>query len=172
MAKYKTFYIDRLKYLVEAHDDGTFTWKVGAQNRLKGSPAFATKYGTGYLGGMCEGTLLLAHRVRWVFSHGYWPDLWVDHINGDKHDNRIQNLRLAGVALSNHNRRFKNTSGYIGVSKSKVDRQGRYIAQIQKDKKHYHLGYYHDPKEAALVRDKKAIELYGDDAVLNFAPCI
>ena len=172
MSKYKTFDIDRLKQLVEAHDDGTFSWKVGAQNRVFGTPAFATKDNQGYLKGMCEGVVLLAHRVRWVFSYDYWPDKWVDHIDGNKLNNRIENLRLVDGALSNHNRRFKNSSGYIGVSKSKVDRKGRYIAQIQKDKIHYHLGYYNDPKDAAMARDKKAVELYGESAVLNFATSI
>lgn len=59
-----------------------------------------------------------------------------------------------------------NTSGYIGVSLRK--NSSMWEATLQHKHKAYYLGSYKDPKEAAMVRDKKALELLGDKAILNF----
>jgi hypothetical protein len=59
-----------------------------------------------------------------------------------------------------------NTSGYRGVSYRK--RNSKWIAYIDKNKKRIYLGDYDDIKDAAIIRDRKAIELYGDKAILNF----
>jgi hypothetical protein len=59
-----------------------------------------------------------------------------------------------------------NTSGYIGVCFSKKDEV--WVANIQHKHKAYYLGAYKDPKEAAKAYDRKALELLGDRAKLNF----
>jgi hypothetical protein len=159
--------IEKLRAHVELREDGTLWWKIPRQRRPKGGQAFFTKKGPGknYLGGMFDGVLLLAHRVVWALTHGDWPDGWIDHIDGDTTNNRPENLRIAEPGLSNHNRRYADTAGgYIGVTFLK----GKFVAQIQHNKKHHYLGRFESAEEAAKVRDAKAKELYGEDANLNF----
>ena len=96
--------------------------------------------------------------------------LVVDHINHNTLDNRRKNLRLCTWAQNNQNRRpskRKNKlSKYKGVSfykKSKL-----YRALIWCNKKQYFLGYFKDETDAAKAYDKKARELFGEFAYLNF----
>lgn len=93
----------------------------------------------------------------------------VDHINKNKLDNRIANLRFSTSQKNSHNKtKTKNsTSNYFGVNKRKGVKTG-YTASISKDGIAYRLGTYTDEIEAAKVYDKKARELYGSFANLNF----
>ena len=173
MSSYKTVDLDSLRRDVELKPDGTLVWRTGGRGptRRPGNPAFATKCGNGYLQGSYNGTVLLTHRVVWALHHGCWPEDWIDHINGCRDDNRPENLRVVCQTHSNHNRRYRSSeSGFLGVTRSKNCslENPRYIAQIQSGGKHYYLGMYKTPEEAARVRDKKAIEIYGENANLNF----
>jgi len=90
----------------------------------------------------------------------------VDHINNNKMDNRILNLRICDDSVNNHNKEKKEglSSKYIGVSLTK---HNMYHAYITKDKKRHYIGIFKTAEEAAIERDKKAIELYGNDAKLT-----
>ena len=91
-----------------------------------------------------------------------------DHINGDGLDNRKQNLRICTHAENLRNRRLgkNNTSGYKGVSWHKLHKL--WYAHISHNKKLMSLGYFKDKEEAAKAYDRKAIELFGEFAKLNF----
>lgn len=75
----------------------------------------------------------------------------IDHINGNKLDNRRSNLRLVDDTgnAQNMRKRGRNTSGYRGVSWSK--KQGQWQAYAHKQRKLIHLGFYDDLQEAARV---------------------
>lgn len=88
---------------------------------------------------------------------------YVDHINGNGLDNRKENLRVCNHNENCYNRRVKN--GYKGVSKSGE----KFRARIKHKNKEYHLGYYETEIEAAKTYDKKAKELFGIFAKLNFS---
>jgi hypothetical protein len=92
----------------------------------------------------------------------------IDHKNHDRLDNRKSNLRICSHSQNNSNiHRYKNnTSGLIGVRWHKRDT--KWEARISKDNKQINLGYFDDKFEAARVRDKKAKELHGEFATLNF----
>lgn len=169
MSKFNEVSIEELKKELELREDGTLWWRTAKRGRRALEPAFSTRMSNGYLCGMFRGVRLLAHRVVWALHHGEWPDEWLDHINRDRTDNRPENLRVVGPALSNHNRAVHNTKngiGYLGVTKA--SKGERFVAQIQRDKEHYYLGLFDTAEEAARERDKKAKELYGRNAVLNF----
>ena len=93
--------------------------------------------------------------------------LFVDHINHNGLDNRKTNLRLCTESQNNLNRRpYGKTSRYKGVSRHK--KTNRYLAAICYQGKRFHLGTFRDEVDAAKAYDKKARELFGQFAYLNF----
>ncbi len=98
----------------------------------------------------------------------------VDHVDRNGFNNQKKNLRLATHSQNMANRRVKEggTSSYMGVRKKTIKRLNHvyetYLAQIQKDKKFYHIGSFKTEVEAAIAYDKKAKELHGEFANLNF----
>lgn len=96
------------------------------------------------------------------------PGQHVDHINGDKLDNRRANLRLVDIAQNQHNRRpnAHSASGYKGVCWHR--NEGRWQVRIQAYGQRICLGYFDDEVEAALAYDAAARQLHGEYARLNF----
>ena len=103
------------------------------------------------------------HRLIFLLHHGYLPK-YVDHINGNKQDNRSENLREATRCqnMMNVGKTALNTSGFKGVSFHK--RSNKWIAQIKQNKKHFYLGSFETAEEAHESYKRKAIELHGDYA--------
>lgn len=93
---------------------------------------------------------------------------WVDHIDRNKCNNTLDNLRIATYSQSNMNKRkiFNATSKYKGVSWHKRDNQWR--AYIKINGKVRNIGYFRNERHAAIAYDLWAKELFGDFAKLNF----
>ena len=90
----------------------------------------------------------------------------VDHINGNKLDNRRENLRICASQGNNRNANTKRgISGYKGVHWYKRDQ--RWVAFLTIDDKHKYLGYFDDPKEAAKAYNEGAKKYFGEFAKLN-----
>lgn len=123
----------------------------------RGEPA--TKVDShGYLKVTIDKRSYKAHRVVWAHVHGEWPAAEIDHINGDRADNRLVNLRLAVHSENGQNRRkaSNNRSGITGVS-----RKGkRWRAQIGAAGKKVHLGVFDSPEEAAAAYADAKRELH------------
>jgi hypothetical protein len=96
------------------------------------------------------------------------PDGVVDHINGNPSDCRRSNLRCATQRQNTYNAGISknSTTGYKGVCFDK--RRKRYMAHIHPDGKTKFLGYYDNPREAAMAYDQAASLLFGEFARLNF----
>lgn len=102
-----------------------------------------------------------------IFMHRQlmgFPDCAVDHINRNPLDNRRSNLRLATLSQNQHNRKLNknNTSGFKGVSWHPSMK--KWVATIRLNYKQYILGYFSDPKDAALAYREAALELHGEFA--------
>jgi hypothetical protein len=99
-------------------ETGVFTWRRSAGKARIGAVA-GTVTRFGYLSICVKGRRHVAHRLAWLYVRGEWPSSEVDHIDTDKLNNRIANLRLCTNATNQQNRRgppSNNTSGHIGVS--------------------------------------------------------
>ena len=105
---------------------------------------------TGYLRVTIKNNQFLLHRLAWLYIYGELPDNQIDHINHNRQDNRIINLRLATHTINGRNRGMhsKNSSGYTGVYKSGKS----WCARIYIDGKFTTIGTYKDIKLAAKAR--------------------
>lgn len=141
---------------------GLFTWMVARPNRPIGSQA-------GYLSAkgyriICvDGVQYKAHRLAWLYMTGVWPNDQVDHLDGDKDNNRWVNLRSASTQENCCNRvaHCTNTTGFKGVTKKG---EGRFIAQIMVRGQKLHLGSFNSPQEAHAAYCAAATELHGEFA--------
>ena len=108
-----------------------------------------------------------SHRVIWAMQTGAWPEIGLDHIDRDRLNNRIENLRLATQKenLANVTAHKDSTSKYVGVSWHKRDKAWR--AVIGDGYKTTHLGYFASEIEAARAYDAAKRHL-GEFANLNF----
>jgi hypothetical protein len=94
-----------------------------------------------------DGRSYLAHRLAWLYVNGEWPSEQVDHVNGDRGDNRIANLRLATPSENGQNRKRPLSSNRVGLLGVFVDK-GRFVARICANGRTKHLGTF-DSAEAA-----------------------
>lgn len=128
--------------------------------RLVGKPALNKLHPDGYRVGRVMGRDLLLHRVVWAIYHGAWPTGQIDHVNGDKSDNRIKNLRdVCGAEnMRNQKRPRNNSSGHIGVYWHCASKRWR--AQIMVREKQKYLGSFINIMDAIAAR-KTAEHLHG-----------
>lgn len=119
--------------------------------KMAGRPAMAAPKRNGYLAGRMGGRSYLQHRIIWKIVYGSEPEQ-IDHINGDRTDNRIANLRAASNALNLCNRRLSsnNTSGFNGVYWS--NQKGRWAAEVIIDGVKRRLGFFDRIEDAAAAR--------------------
>lgn len=139
---------------------GCFRWLKGINSRAPVGSIAGRKSKSGYVEiGLC-GKKYGAHRLAFYFTHGRWPEGEVDHINGDKSDNRPCNLRDASRSqnMANTGLRRDNTSGHRGVSFDA--RRQRWRAIIQRR----HLGYFHTYEGAAAAYNAAYVEIFGEFA--------
>lgn len=113
----------------------------------------------GYYCGTMFSKSVLAHRVIMGILHGDISECHIDHINGDKLDNRLVNLRLVSRSQNQRNQKHRstNTSGYMGVIPVP---SGKYAAYLRTSKGKKHLGTFNCPTVAFLAR-KKAERVHG-----------
>jgi hypothetical protein len=123
-----------------------------------GKKVFTNVHHSGYLKGYALGKTMTAHRVAMALQLGYWPQGEIDHINGNKRDNRACNLRVVTKSENQRNskRRSDNKSGHAGVCK----KGKRWIAYINKNGKRTYLGGFSNVDDAVNAR-KAAQEKFG-----------
>lgn len=121
--------------------------------RNAGKEAFAYVR-NGYKYGVIYRVKYQAHRVIWFMVTGSWPDGQIDHINGNRADNRFENFRCVSHAENGRNQRLpsNNTSGVVGVVWSR--NAGKWQAKIMRDGVTKHLGYFENFDDAVRARLK------------------
>lgn len=150
------------KYLKYNPDTGLFIWKDKGNLKCKigevaGSPGF-----NGYIRISIKGKRILAHRLAYLYTYGELPTDCVDHVNHDRGDNRLINLRLCSRQenqknLSKRLVKLSNT-GINGVSYIKS--RNRFHATISVNSRTVSLGRFKKLSDACLARDAANI-MYG-----------
>ena len=115
----KLFWREREPAMFEAGRHSAERSATAWNSRYAGKVAFTALEGEGgYQRGRIYGQLYKAHRVAWTIFYGCWPEHEIDHIDGDKSNNRITNLRDVPHMLNCRNRRLQktNTTGYSGLT--------------------------------------------------------
>lgn len=106
---------------------------------------------------------VLVHRLIWMYVHGHWPSICIDHINGNRSDNRLCNLRESNNAQNRWNvgSRKDSSSGIKGIFPT---RRGKWAAQICQNGKTFHLGTFTTKDDASAAYQKAALNLHGEFA--------
>ncbi|HGL4259607.1 HNH endonuclease [Burkholderia vietnamiensis] len=129
---------------------GSFVWLESTSNRAPAGAIAGTMQPNGYLRITIDGVRMYAHRLAWFYVYGKWPSGDIDHIDGVRTNNAINNLRDVprGVNMQNQRRARSNnrTSGLLGVTWHA--RRHRWSAQIQVDGKRKGIGYFDDAETA------------------------
>jgi hypothetical protein len=157
----------RLMELFELNlSTGIFTRKINHSSRKAGEEA-GTLDAHGYRTISVDRKNYKAHRLIWLYVHGHMPTSILDHINGNRLDNRIENLRLADRRGNNCNKGKlrTNRSGWKGVSFH--PQSGKWRATIMLHKRQTHVGLYSDPLDAASAYNLAAYKLHGNFANYN-----
>ena len=117
---------------------GDFVYKPGVHGKKPGTKAGYIS-NQGYVRIKLNGKQYQGHRLAWLFYYGEWPDDVLDHINGNRADNRICNLRLSTVRGNNQNRAVHRSGRTVGVR-----RRGEksWEATIWYDGKNHHIGTF------------------------------
>lgn len=143
-------------------ESGRLLWRVrasGSRNAAGQEAGWTAP--DGYRRVSIGGTQVLAHRVVWALCHGEWPLSGLDHVDGNRLNNRERNLRLASQSenMANRGRTRNNKAGFKGVCYDPV--HGRHLAQINFKGQHEFLGYHDTAELAAKAYREACIRLHG-----------
>ncbi len=136
--------LDAFSYTCE----GNLVWKIN-KSRAKVGAIFGFSRGSGYIQGEFMGKKLYAHRLIWMYHNGEMPTNEIDHINGVRSDNRIENLRnvTREINVANtHTTRSDNKLGVMGVCKH----GDKYRARIKVGGKVCYRGGFSSAEEAHI----------------------
>lgn len=153
---------DLLHELFEYKEGGLY-WKINRNSRArKGAEAGTSLTSASYKCLNLNYKMYSTHRLIFLYHHGFLPGT-IDHINGNKLDNRIENLRVVNIQENawNAKKRIDNTSGIKGVWKHK---QGKWAAELRMNNQKIWLGLFVSKEEAA-----NAVKQYREQHQKEFA---
>jgi len=140
--------------LKEATDyvDGALVWKESYRSRKKGRH-IGTPHNKGYRAANFNGRRCLLHTLVFAYHYGYFPKM-LDHIDGDRLNNRIENLRECTHKENGYNSktRSNNTSGHKGVSLQRS--VNKWTVRLKIGETYKYFGLYEDFELACLVADE------------------
>lgn len=150
------------------YDDqtGEMRWRTDQGKRAAGQPV-GSQSSSGHLQTWIDGNLYQVHRLAWLLHYGEWPVLFLDHVDGDRANNKIANLRQANGSQNCANRApaRKMHGSLKGASYCKMSK--RWKSSITKDGRARYLGCFKTEREAHDAYCSAAKQLHGDFARFN-----
>lgn len=152
---------DRIKYLLNYDEcSGFFTWKNTTSIRVKVGDIAGTAPKGGYLKISIDGYIYSAHRLVWLWFHGCHPSGEIDHIDRDKMNNKISNLRIVSRSVNMQNHVYANKNNISGLRGVHMDkRRNRWVAAITINGRNKTIGSYQNKEDAhhAYLKAKMVI---------------
>lgn len=150
---------ERLRSILDyTPDDGCFRWREPGPKRIVGAVA-GSRQRIGYVVIRVGGTLYYAHRLAWLHVKGQWPSESVDHIDGDKSNNRWRNLRDVPHQKNCQNQhRAQGSSNLLGAVRNSRSHCWRAIITV--NGKQRHIGTFSNPEaaHAAYLRAREELK--------------
>ncbi len=156
---------ERLKELFD-YNNGQLIRKTnrgrgGVGNRWKAGTVLGWVADNGYIEGSVDFVTYKMHRLVWLWHKGSFPNLHIDHIDGNPSNNRIENLREVTYAQNMQNQRkprITNKLGYQGVYQV----NNKFRATLTTNGKNKHIGYFDTPEQAhnAYIIEKRKIHKF------------
>jgi len=133
-------------------DTGLLTWRVSPGRRCRAGSRAGTPNGNGYIRVKVRGRKHLAHRLAWVLTYGQWPENEIDHIDRNRENNRLANLREVTRCENRNNFDRMTTVGASGIPNVTWHAAvRRWIGAYSFAGRKYYLGCFDCPLEAARV---------------------
>jgi hypothetical protein len=148
----------RLKEVLRYYPgSGIFRWKTTGKGRKR--KIAGCKRPDGYILIRIDGQLHFAHRLAFLYVHGYFPENQIDHIDRNRSNNKIKNLREISQQCNSRNtgNPIDNTSGVKGVCW--YEKYNKWMVRICANGKRRHLGYYKNFDDAVMSRYEAEKEL-------------
>lgn len=157
----------RVRALFDYHTEGYLIWREPPQGRKLGQRAGCVLRNQ-YVQVMVDHRRYLVHRLIWLWHHGVLPRQ-LDHIDRNRANNRIENLRPATLKenAGNRGKSEGKSSRWKGVHWCNTIR--RWVASLQAKTGKQHLGAYDDEADAAMAYNEAALVYFGAFAHLNCA---
>ncbi len=158
----------RLKELLYLREDGWFENLTNRSSRARKGEIAGTISTQGYVQIQIDGVFYKAHHLVWLYVYGYIPDE-MDHKNGIRHENHLDNLRECTRSQNNANsERQTGEGGLRGVTWFARDQ--KWLAQIKIDGRSKHLGYFDTVEQAHAAYLNAADLIHGEFAIHNRQP--
>jgi len=148
------------KHMAYVPETGTFMWKVRGPGRTVGK-VLGTEIWPGYIAMKVNNLKYYAHRLAWLYVHGEWPSGQLDHVDGNKANNAIANLRIATAAQNSAGRR---SMRHVAPSRGVMPHGVGFVARIHFGGKRHYLGYFSTAEAAKEAYEAKAKEIHGEFA--------
>ena len=154
---------ERLRSALEYNaETGEFRWKIRTGSRSNPGDLAGGLTPQGYVVIGLDGVRHKAHRLAWMCVHGVWPEGEIDHVNENKADNRISNLRDASRSLNVHNRQDTwSSTGRRGVYRTSHGKP--YEVKLNLNGVTHRIGRYTDLDEASAAYAAAKKRLTGID---------
>ena len=139
-------------------ETGLFFWVEAPARFMKAGDVAGCSDREGYVVIVKSCKQYRAHRLAWLYVHGRWPKDEINHIDGDRSNNRLTNLREGTRVQIRHTNGLNknNTSGHTGVCW--VPRLGKWRASYQE---YHHIGLFSTAEEAGRAYKKVTGKRHG-----------
>jgi hypothetical protein len=148
------------------YKEGNLYWKIKTSQRIKIGDKAGHLKTNGYIALKLNNLQYRMHRIIWAYHYSAIPNnLQIDHIDGNKANNKIENLRLATHSQNKSNNkraRCDSKSNILGVCWSKASR--KWESHIRKNNKKIHLGYFANQNDAIAARKTAELQYFGEFA--------